>query len=80
MNVVKLTLDSLRETRGHDWFTPDCPISRAVCECKGIGRKKTRPYISAIDAQIFVDQGIKIEYRGRRSEILDKLGATKTDE
>ena len=78
--VIRLILGSMKETRGHEWYSPDCPISRALIACRYQKGARPNPVIVPKDVQNFVDQGIKIEYRGRRSKTLDKIGATKTDE
>lgn len=78
--VVKLSCGSLIETIGRERYMPDCPISRAFIACRFDKNRRPNPHILPKDVQNFVDQGIKIEYRGRRSKTLDKMGATKTDE
>ena len=78
--VVKLLFGSLIETMGHERYTPDCPISRAFIACRLNKNRRPNPHILPKDVKNFMDQGIKIEYRGRRSKTLDKMGATKTDE
>lgn len=77
--VIKVVLGSLGETRGHEWFTEDCPITRAFLKCKQGARKNKAVHLSLEDMQKFVEEGVQIEYRGRRSKILDLLGAVKTD-
>jgi hypothetical protein len=78
--VIRVMLGPIGDTRGHEWFTPDCPITRAFMQCKQGARKNKASYILLDDLQKFVEEGVKIEYRGRRSKLLNLLGAEKIDE
>lgn len=77
---MKLLVKSIRETLGKEHYFPDCPISRALVMCKFIKQIRENPQILPRDVQNFLSEGIEVEYRGRRSETLDQLGAKKVDE
>lgn len=78
--VIRVVLKPTGETRGHEWFTEDCPITRAFMNCKRREKKNKASYILIDDLQKFVEEGVQVEYRGRRSKLLDLLGAVKIDE
>lgn len=78
--VMKILVKPSSETLGKEFYFPDCPISRALVMCKFVKTIRENPRILPRDVQNFMKEGIDVEYRGRRSETLDQLGATKTDE
>lgn len=61
-------------------YLPDCSISRALVMCKFVKTIRENPVILPRDVQNFLSEGISVTYSGRRSEVLDQLGAKKVDE
>ncbi len=77
---MKILVKPKIETCGKERYFPDCPLSRALCISKVVKGRRENPHILPQDVQAFIHEDIKVEYTGRRNEVLDKLGAVKIDE
>jgi hypothetical protein len=67
---MKIEVDVMEreESFGNDRFFPQCPITRAITEAV---RSKC---VKIKFIKTFVENGIELEYTGRKCEALDQIG------
>jgi hypothetical protein len=66
---IEVEVRSKRDGFGTDRFEPKCPITRAVAEAEKSGCINKK-YLKS-----FIENGLTLEYSGRRCELLDQMGA-----